>query len=111
MIACVLIDACVRVRAHEDLTWRLIRAKRPLRLVSTERPFLAPSEGLRVIGGPMSPPRGTLEKKALSMGVSEVDDGRRARPGRAVQPDLLEEAYLPLPAFALPVDVHPGTHP
>ncbi len=56
------------------------------------------------------PPRGNLEKKALSMGVSKILDLTARRPGRTVLDQLLEEPQLTGMALTLAVDVHPGTH-
>jgi hypothetical protein len=71
---------------------QVARAKRPLRLVSTERPFSRGSAGLSGQSGLLIPPRQRLEKKALSMGVCEVEDGWRFRPGRTVRNQLVQKA-------------------
>jgi len=55
-------------------------------------------------------PRGSLEKKALSMGVSEVLDLATPPPSGTVRDQLLEEPQLTLNSLPSAPCVHKGVH-
>src|SRR6266568_4873381 len=74
----------------------MTRARRPLRLVCTERPFSRGSGGLSGRSGLLMPLERNIEKVPVTCGVLEVFDPRSFLPRCSVASDLVEEAQLRL---------------